>query len=84
MLDGLGLLMVSTTPDEHSQVFMVMGEDVSKSVVCMEGGGGEGGRGGGRKTGIRGREGGREGEGKGGIRGRKTGRGRREEGGRKE
>ena len=29
------MLMVSTTPDEYSQVFMVMEEDVSKSVVCV-------------------------------------------------
>ena len=28
-----GLSLVTTTPDEQSQVFMVMGEDVSKSVV---------------------------------------------------
>ena len=30
---GEGLPLVTTTPDEQSQVFMVMGEDVSKSVV---------------------------------------------------
>ena len=34
VVDGIGFSMVSTTPDEQSQVFMVMGEDVSKSVVC--------------------------------------------------
>ena len=45
-----GLPLVTTTPDEQSQVFMVMGEDVSKSVVSE----GERGR--------RGKEGGREGE----------------------
>ena len=28
-----GLPLVTTTPDEQSQVFMVMGEDVSKGVV---------------------------------------------------
>ena len=33
MGEGFGLSMVSTTPDEQSQVFMVLGEDVSKSVV---------------------------------------------------
>ena len=33
MVEGFGLTMVSTTPDEQSQVFMVLGEDVSKSVV---------------------------------------------------
>jgi hypothetical protein len=30
---GEGLPLVTTTPDEQSQVFMVMGEDVSKSVL---------------------------------------------------
>ena len=42
------MLMVSTTFDECNQVFMVMGEDVSKSVVCVREGEreevGEGGR----------------------------------------
>ena len=32
---GDGLPLVTTTPDEQSQVFMVMGEDVSKRVVSM-------------------------------------------------
>ena len=35
MVEGFGLTMVSTTPDEQSQVFMVLGEDVSKSVVSF-------------------------------------------------
>ena len=35
ILDSLALTMVSTTPDEQSQVFMVLGEDVSKSVVSQ-------------------------------------------------
>ena len=33
MAEAFGLTMVSTTPDEQSQVFMVLGQDVSKSVV---------------------------------------------------
>ena len=33
VVEGIGLSLVSTTPDEQSQVFMVLGEDVSKSVV---------------------------------------------------
>ncbi len=37
-MDNLALTMVSTTPDEQSQVFMVLGEDVSKSVVSGWGG----------------------------------------------
>ena len=36
MVEGFGLSMVSTTPDEQSQVFMVLGEDVSKSVVSSK------------------------------------------------
>ena len=43
------MLMVSTTLDECNQVFMVMGEDVSKSVVCVREGEGDGGRERGRK-----------------------------------
>ena len=36
MGEGFGLSMVSTTPDEQSQVFMVLEEAVSKSVVSLE------------------------------------------------
>ena len=32
---GEGLPLDTTTPDEQSQVFMVMGEDISKSVVSQ-------------------------------------------------
>ena len=36
MAEGFGLSMVSTTPDEQSQVFMVLEEAVSKSVVSLK------------------------------------------------
>lgn len=35
MLETHTLTMVSTTPDQQSQVFMILGEDVSTSVVSL-------------------------------------------------